>query len=234
LAFSDPGTDFLAWFSGKSVDGVSRRGKYIVISIPPKSLIIHLRMSGDIRVETDDAGTLQKHDRFLLRFADGLRMVFNDTRKFGRIWLTATPETLFAALGIEPLSEAFNAEWLRTNLGARKTAIKALLLNQSFIAGLGNIYTDEILFQAGILPTRKAFTLRSDEIERLPEIIKSVLQTGIKNNGASIDWVYRGGNFQNHFQVYQRAGAPCYRCGTPIVKDVVGQRGTHYCPYCQH
>ncbi len=111
--------------------------------------------------------------------------------------------------------------------------IKALLLDQSFIAGLGNIYTDEALFLAGINPRRRTCDLTGTEIGRLTESIKAVLQTGIKQNGASIDRVYRGGNFQNHFQVYQCTGKPCPVCGTPIEKISVHQRATHYCPNCQ-
>ncbi len=233
LAFSDSDAGFLPWFPGKLIQEITRRGKYIVISIPPKFLLIHLRMSGDIRVEREDAALIRQHDRFLLHFSDGFRMAFNDTRKFGRIWLTEHTEPVFSKLGIEPLSDEFNADWLTERLASRKTALKPLLLDQTFIAGLGNIYTDEALFLAGIRPTRKACELTSAEISRLPDAIKTVLKTGIRNNGASIDWVYRGGNFQNCFQVYQRVGQACYRCGAPIEKIVVNQRGTHFCPHCQ-
>ncbi|MHC1772275.1 MAG: bifunctional DNA-formamidopyrimidine glycosylase/DNA-(apurinic or apyrimidinic site) lyase [Flexilinea sp.] len=233
LAFSDADEGFLAWFVGKTVTNITRRGKFIVLSIPPKFMLIHLRMSGDIRVEREENLPHQKHDRFLLHFSDGFRMAFNDTRKFGRIWLTDSPEVFLQKLGIEPLSPSFTACWFAEHLKMKKTLIKALLLDQSFIAGLGNIYTDEALFLAGINPRRRACDLTGTEIEKLTESIKTVLRTGIKQNGASIDWVYRGGNFQNHFQVYHRTGKPCTVCGTLIEKISINQRATHYCPNCQ-
>jgi len=233
LAFSDAEEGFLPWFSGKAIMDITRRGKFIVFSIPPKSMLIHLRMSGDIRVEWEENQPPQKHDRFLMHFSDGFRMAFNDTRKFGRIWLTDSPEVFLQQLGIEPLSAAFTANWFKEHLNSKKTMIKALLLDQSFIAGLGNIYTDEALFLAGINPRRRACDLTGTEIGKLTESIKAVLQTGIKQNGASIDRVYRGGNFQNHFQVYQCTGKPCPVCGTLIEKISVHQRATHYCPNCQ-
>jgi formamidopyrimidine-DNA glycosylase len=108
-----------------------------------------------------------------------------------------------------------------------------LLLDQKFIAGIGNIYADEALHRARIHPQRQAASLSPDQATRLLKSIQDVLQAGIEANGASIDWVYRGGEFQNHFQVYQRGGESCYQCGTPIERIVVGQRGTHYCPQCQ-
>jgi formamidopyrimidine-DNA glycosylase len=111
--------------------------------------------------------------------------------------------------------------------------IKPLLMDQTFIAGLGNIYTDEALHQAGIHPLRSSASITRDEAEKLWQAIRDVLSEGIRNSGASIDWVYRGGGFQNTFRVYQRTGQPCLNCGTIILKIVLGQRGTHYCPECQ-
>jgi formamidopyrimidine-DNA glycosylase len=114
-----------------------------------------------------------------------------------------------------------------------KRQIKPLLLDQSFLAGLGNIYADESLNLARIHPLQRADRLTKAEARRLLASIRSVLAEGIRRNGASIDWVYRGGDFQNHFRVYQRTGQPCPRCGTPVERIVVGQRGTHFCPHCQ-
>jgi formamidopyrimidine-DNA glycosylase len=233
LAFSDADENFLAWFPGKTVEDVARRGKYVILSIPPKFLIIHLRMSGDLRVESKNSRINKKHDRFLIEFYDGYRLVFNDPRKFGRIWLVNHPEDVFQRLGIEPLSSSFTAAWMRENARKKKKVIKTLLLDQTFIAGIGNIYSDEALFQAGIHPNRKAEDLSDAEIDQLTHAIQNVLQAGIAQNGASIDWVYRGGNFQHHFQVYHRNGEPCFRCGTPIERTVIGQRSAHFCPKCQ-
>ena len=114
-----------------------------------------------------------------------------------------------------------------------KTQFKPLLLDQGFIVGLGNIYADEALHAAQLNPTRKANSVRFDQAERLLAAIRQVLEEGIRRNGASIDWVYRGGEFQNNFRVYQRTGKPCTVCGTPIQRRVIGQRSAHFCPVCQ-
>jgi formamidopyrimidine-DNA glycosylase len=118
-------------------------------------------------------------------------------------------------------------------LHERKRAIKPLLLDQHFLAGMGNIYADEALFRAGIHPIQSSETLDQKTSTTLLEAIRFTLARGIEANGASIDWVYRGGDFQNHFQVYQQTGNPCPRCGQPVNKTIVGQRGTHFCPHCQ-
>lgn len=234
LALSDV-ESFSAWFKGRAFRSVSRRGKYLLLEIDDRTLLIHLRMSGDLRtVPVDDP--IGKHDRFALTFEDKDRLVFRDARKFGRIWLVANPETVLAKLGVEPLSDDLSVDYLRTGLAKTKRAIKTVLLDQSFIAGLGNIYTDECLFLAGIHPAIPAADLvirAPEKIARLRETIREVLQEGIRKNGASFDWVYRGGDFQNYFNVYQQTGKPCPVCGTEIVRTVVGQRGTHYCPKCQ-
>ena len=233
LASSDA-EDFLSWFPGKTIMDITRRGKHVVLSIPPKFLIIHLRMSGDLRVESQDSHINKKHDRFLLEFCDGYRFVLNDPRKFGRIWLVSNPDLILNRLGIEPLSTCFTTAWMKEKIRQKKKAIKTLLLDQTFIAGIGNIYSDEALYLAGIHPNRKACDLSDAEIDQLTQAIQNVLRAGIAQNGASIDWVYRGGNFQHHFQVYHRSGEPCFRCGTPIVRSVIGQRSAHFCPVCQH
>lgn len=214
------------------IRSVSRRAKYIHIRTERCSLIIHLRMSGKLRLEAA-AEALQQHDRFLCRFADGTKLVFNDVRKFGRVWVTRSPETVFAGLGVEPLSDDFTASALMKLLKGKTGKIKTVLLDQSIIAGIGNIYADESLFRAGIHPERSASGLSGDEVSALHEAIRFVLQKGIEQNGASFDWAYAGGHFQNDFQVYQRTGSPCPRCGTPIERITVGQRGTHFCPRCQ-
>jgi len=233
LAGSDAAEGFLEWFPGKTIRDVSRRGKFILISIPPKTLLIHLRMSGDLKVTDGSGAEIGKHDRFRLAFTDGGRLVFSDPRKFGRIWLIAAPETVLGSLGIEPLDDGFTPEWLYDKLYTSNRMIKSVLLDQRVIAGLGNIYSDEALFSAGIHPARSARSLSTAEVARLVQAIQTVLRDGIQYNGASIDWVYRGGSFQHHFKIYGRTGEPCLICGTKIEKTTINQRGTHFCPRCQ-
>jgi formamidopyrimidine-DNA glycosylase len=160
-------------------------------------------------------------------------MIFNDARKFGRIWFDKTPQNIFNKLGIEPFDDSFTPVVFSERIKLKKKQIKTLLLDQSFIAGLGNIYTDESLHLAGIHPLRMANSLSEYEADKLLNAIRSTLQEGIARNGASIDWVYRGGEFQNNFRVYQKTGQACLVCGNIIERIVVGQRGTHFCPVCQ-
>jgi formamidopyrimidine-DNA glycosylase len=136
-------------------------------------------------------------------------------------------------LGPEPLSDEFTPEWLHRSLRSRRPRLKPQQLDQSFLAGLGNIYTDEALHRARLHPLRLSDTVTGAQARRLWEAVRTVLKEGIRRNGASIDWAYRGGEFQNYFRVYDRAGEPCPVCGAAIQRMVVGQRGTHICPRCQ-
>ena len=154
-------------------------------------------------------------------------------RKFGRVWLLRDTSDLFAKLGPEPFDQQLTAEVFADMLKNHARQLKPLLLDQSFLAGIGNIYADEALFRARLHPSRLSNSLTSSEAGDLLEAIRFVLTKGIDQKGASIDWVYRGGDFQNYFQVYQQTGNPCPRCGHPIEKTKVGQRGTHICPVCQ-
>lgn len=224
--------EFRARIAGQVIESVGRRGKFVLISLSEDTLLIHLRMSGDLLVEGQSTAPATHH-RLMLDLEGGIRLSFNDTRKFGRVWLVPDPATVLSSLGPEPLSPAFTPEELYRLLQARHRQIKPLLLDQSFIAGVGNIYADEALHLAKINPLRLSDTLEYGEVERLWASIREVLQEGIRRHGASIDWVYRGGDFQNHFRVYGRTGEPCPVCGTPIERIIVGQRGTHYCPECQ-
>jgi formamidopyrimidine-DNA glycosylase len=241
LALPDPQT-FEKRILGQTVVDVTRRAKFLQVNLDQDVLLIHLRMSGDIRVEpavTSEGQPVEllPHDRLVLDFTQGdqgsLRMVFNDPRKFGRVWLLNDPQEILGALGPEPLGDDFTVEVLLDRLHSSSRMIKPLLLDQAFLAGMGNIYTDEALYLAGIHPLRSAAGISPEETERLWASIRLVLNEGIRRNGASIDWVYRGGDFQNSFHVYQRTGLPCLRCGTQISRIVVGQRGTHFCPNCQ-
>jgi len=224
--------EFLGRLPGQTVQHLSRRAKLIQIHFDRDTLLIHLRMSGDLRVELISS-EIQKHDRLLLNFTDGLRLAFNDTRKFGRVWLTDDPAALTSHLGPEPLDEQFTAADLYDRLHLTQRLLKPLLLDQSFLAGLGNIYTDEALHRAGLHPLTPAGQLDEAAAARLLEAIRATLREGILRNGASIDWVYRGGDYQNFFRVYGRSGQPCPICGAPVQRIIVGQRSTHFCPVCQ-
>jgi formamidopyrimidine-DNA glycosylase len=217
---------------------IRRRGKYILLEFDIHIVLIHLRMSGDIRVHsissTDSLPSfIEKHDRFVIYFKEQIAMVFNDTRKFGRIWLVKSEDQVTGKLGPEPLAPGFTAKQFYKMLQGVQRQIKPLLLDQTFLAGLGNIYTDESLFLAGIHPRTISNTLDEEMSEKLLGSIREVLEEGIRRNGSSIDWIYRGGDFQNYFKVYQRTGDACFNCGQPILRILVGQRGTHFCPNCQ-
>jgi formamidopyrimidine-DNA glycosylase len=236
---------FKEQIKGQQVMEVSRRGKFLTLRLSTLHLLIHLRMSGDLAVKKGKI-KFEKHDRLILDLSSGpssgrgakgrnvkSSLVFNDTRKFGRVWLTKNMEEVTGKLGPEPLESDFTAQWLYKALGQRHRQLKPLLLDQTFLAGLGNIYTDETLHKAKLHPLTLSDSVTKKEATRLHEAIQATLKEGIRRNGASIDWVYRGGEFQNHFRVYDREGEPCPVCGTLIQKLIVGQRGTHICPNCQ-
>ena len=223
---------------GQTIQSLMRRGKFLVFSLLDYTLLIHLRMSGDMRMESarNDLGkpkSFKKHDRLALEFNNGQRLVFNDTRKFGRAWLVKNPSEVLGNLGPEPLDNALTPGTFFSRLHARRRQLKPLLMDQCFLAGLGNIYTDEALHLAKLHPLASSDQVTQEESARLLAAIREVLSEGIQRNGASIDWVYRGGDFQNHFRVYGRTGEPCPVCGTAIERITVGQRGTHFCPRCQ-
>jgi formamidopyrimidine-DNA glycosylase len=224
--------EFHGMLSGQRIREISRRGKFILIHLDKYVLIIHLRMSGDLQVRMD-GDALETHDRVEFVFAEGGRLVFNDTRKFGRIWLVGDESQVTGSLGPEPFDENLTGEQLFSMLQGSSRQIKPLLLDQEFLAGLGNIYSDEALFLAKIHPLRIARMVDAREATRLLETIRQVLNEGILHHGASIDWVYRGGDFQNYFRVYRRTGKPCVVCQVPIERIIVGQRSTHFCPKCQ-
>jgi formamidopyrimidine-DNA glycosylase len=224
--------EFIKQITGQVVQNVSRRGKFILITLNEWVLLFHLRMSGDLRVE-DQGEPIQKHDRLIIDFTDHLRLVLNDARKFGRAWLVKDEKEVLAGLGPEPLDPTFTGVDLFKSWHRSSRAIKALLLDQGLLAGVGNIYSDEALFQAKIHPLTPGKSLTEENCDQLLRAVRTVLEEGIRRNGASIDWVYRGGDFQNHFKVYQRTGQACEICGSPIERLVIGQRSSHFCPVCQ-
>jgi formamidopyrimidine-DNA glycosylase len=211
---------------------IGRRGKFIVLDLDQQTLIVHLMMSGDLKLVPgrNVLGPFD-HTRFILE--SGWELRFSDARKFGRIMLLDDPSTVFARLGPEPLDDSFTSADLKSKLRSRHRRLKPLITDQSFLAGIGNIYADEALNIAQLHPTRLSDNLKDHEIEALWHGIRTALKQGIEHNGASIDWVYQGGEFQNHFRVYGKKGESCPRCDNTIVRIVVGQRGTYYCPNCQ-
>lgn len=223
---------FPAQAAGRTIVGVSRRGKYIVFQLDRGALLVHLKMSGDLTV-VPRAAPADRHAHTVFELSNGHELRFSDTRKFGRVYLVGDPGDVTGELGPEPLSPEFTAQELARQLKGRRRLLKPLLLDQTFIAGLGNIYADEALHRARLHPLRRGDSLSPAEAKRLWRGIRDALQSGIRHNGASLDWVYRGGSFQNHFRAYQRTGEPCPRCGTPIRRIQVGQRSTHFCPECQ-
>ncbi len=229
---------FAARIAGQTFRAVDRRAKYILCHLDHDTLVVHLKMTG--RLYVTDAGAVHDADRwvhFRLDLDAGKQLRFSDSRKFGRVYLTGDVNTITGKLGPEPLEDAFTPEGFAASLTRRKAPIKAVLLDQTVVAGIGNIYADEALHRAKIHPLRPANSLKTDEIAVLTGTIREALQTGINHEGASINWYRKPdgtkGNSQDHFRAYGRTGKPCPNCGTPIEKIVVGQRGTHFCPQCQ-
>jgi formamidopyrimidine-DNA glycosylase len=217
---------------GQRIKSIGRRAKYLVFELSEDVMLVHLRMSGDLIV--GKAGEqLADHVRVSLTLDQDWQLAFNNPRKFGRIWLLEDPEAIFEKIGPEPLDPLLTGDQFYQRLQTRRRQIKPLLLDQGFIAGMGNIYTDEALNLARIHPLTRANEIPAKQADGLLKSIRKVLKEGIRRNGASIDWVYQGGDFQNYFRVYRRTGEPCPTCGTPVERIVVGQRGTHFCPSCQ-
>ena len=217
---------------GQRIEAVNRRAKFLSLSLSKDVLLVHLRMSGDLlAVLGGYQPTL--HDRLILKLSEDTTLVFSDPRRFGRVWLVNNPDAVLGHLGPEPLGPEFTPEWFYENLHSRRRQIKPLLLDQTFLAGMGNIYTDEALYAARLHPRMRSNRISPAQAEKLWQGIRDVLEAGIMRSGASIDWVYRGGDFQNQFRVYGRQDQPCLVCGSPIEKIVLGQRGTHFCPRCQ-
>jgi formamidopyrimidine-DNA glycosylase len=223
---------FTSMVTGQTFGRIGRRGKYLIFHLTKNKLLVHLRMSGDLF--TDHVNDpLNKHSRVYFELDKKNRLVFTDTRKFGRMWLVEDESDVLVDLGPEPLDDDFTSGVFGRRLKRYRRQLKPLLLDQKFIAGMGNIYTDEALFRAKIHPMRISNTLSDGEIKKLFKSLRDVLREGIERCGSSIDWVYRGGDFQNYFNVYQQDGQPCPDCGTEIQKLSVAQRGTHICPECQ-
>lgn len=230
--------EFAARITGQTVRAIHRRAKYILIELDHDYLVVHLKMTGRLYVTADDA--VHDADRWVhvrLQLDNGQQLRFSDARKFGFVALVNDLGAITGKLGPEPLTDDFTVEVLRERTGSHRKAIKALLLDQTFVAGVGNIYADEALYRARIHPLRPADSLNDDELIRLHAAIREALMMGVRTEGASIEWYRKPdgtiGDMQNHFRAYDREGQPCLSCGTSIIKIRVAQRGTHYCPTCQ-
>ena len=223
---------------GRTIERLWRRGKYMVVSLEDDvHLVMHLRMTGNFLLADEEP----KHTRVRMDLDDGQTLLFVDVRRFGTgdvlLGSDALAEYFSSRLGVEPLSPDFTAEALREQTRGRKQPVKAFLLNQERVAGVGNIYADEALWRARIHPLRPVGTLRRPQILALRDAVVETLNAGIDAKGASIDDFRHvdgaRGSFQDRFLVHDREGEPCVRCGTPIRKLRAAGRGTYVCEHCQ-
>lgn len=222
---------------GKTIGCIARRGKFLILETESyPSLVVHLGMSGRFYLD-DPANPRPKHTHAVLLLENGQELRYFDPRRFGGIWLTREPYAVMGHLGVEPLGPDLTEEYVSGVLQRRKVAIKNLLLNQQVIAGIGNIYADEILHRAKVRPMRPANSLSRDEISALYRAIVETLEQGIANRGTTFrdyrDGLNLPGSFQDHLRVYGREGQPCTECGHPVSRVVIGGRSSHYCEHCQ-
>lgn len=232
---------FCSHLKNHKFTAIERRGKYLVFNIDTGStLLLHLRMSGRLHLVLCDTPRRQ-HEHVIFSFHDGRQLRFHDTRKFGRIHLLDDPAKILGRLGPEPLAKGFTAALLAERLRQRNRLLKPLLLDQAFIAGLGNIYVDEALWDAKLHPNRIAASLSVPEIKALHRAIPKVLKRGLKNLGTSLGTgetnfysvARRRGRNKDELKVFRRTGLSCPRCQAQIQRIIVGQRSTHICPKCQ-
>ncbi|MDO8715454.1 MAG: bifunctional DNA-formamidopyrimidine glycosylase/DNA-(apurinic or apyrimidinic site) lyase [Dehalococcoidales bacterium] len=229
--------EFSSRLKGRKITGLGRRGKYLLAGLDNGEwLILHMKMSGSLLVRSASSAP-PRFTRAVLHLDDGSGIFFCDPRKFGRMWLVEDKESVIGELGPEPLEPAFTPAVLTQVLHKRKAPLKAVLCDQHVIAGIGNLYADEALYLAKIHPLRLAGSLTPVELKRLHRAILEVLLKGIKNKGASIENYVRPdgtpGSAHLEFMVPRKAGEPCIRCGTPVVRITVRGRGTYFCPKCQ-
>lgn len=242
LRFPVP-SDLAETLQGERVLNCTRRAKYLLIHFKTGVLLIHLGMSGSLRIFHPDhpkAADPDKHDHADIVFEDGTLLRYHDPRRFGMIlWFAGAAEhhPLLVSLGPEPLEAEFDADYLYDKLHKQKRAIKMALMDNAVVVGVGNIYANESLFQAGISPKRPANQITRKECAELVEIIRAVLKRAIAVGGSTLrDFVDSEGNsgyFQQEYTVYGRHNQPCVKCGSLIQKETIGQRGTFYCAHCQ-
>ncbi|MBV0934631.1 bifunctional DNA-formamidopyrimidine glycosylase/DNA-(apurinic or apyrimidinic site) lyase [Marinobacterium weihaiense] len=226
------------WVEGDRIQRVERRAKYLLLRFARGTLIIHLGMSGSLRIVAADAPA-GKHDHVDLVLDSGQRLRLTDPRRFGAVlWQdNGSEHSLLASLGPEPLEEAFSAEYLQQCCAGRRTAIKTLVMNAAVVVGVGNIYANEALFQAGIDPRRAAGRIAAARLVALTAAIKQVLAAAIEQGGTTLrDFVGgdgKPGYFKQELQVYGRGGEPCHRCLQPLSEVKLNQRSTVFCRHCQ-
>jgi formamidopyrimidine-DNA glycosylase len=232
---------FARILAGKRITGLERRGKYLLFNLDDDyGLAAHLRMTGRL-VLAASVDPLPPHTHIVWYLPGDLTLRWVDSRRFGRLYLARKDEVVFKTglkeLGPEPLDPAFNSATLAAICAGRRRPVKQVLLDQRLLAGIGNIYADEILFVAGLDPRRPAASLNQEEVACLRGAIQAVLEQGIANHGTSIrdyvDGSGRQGSNQDHLQVYSRTGRPCPRCSQILVRVRLGGRSTHFCPRCQ-
>lgn len=223
--------------AGRRIERLDRRGKFLIMALAGGLfLILHRRMTGNLVLRDRDAPR-ERFLRGIISLDNGQELRWEDQRKFGRWVLTDDPAGALAAMGPEPLEESWTAADLGAALHGRRAPVKAVLLDQRRVAGLGNIYVDEALHAAGIHPARSAGSLTPSEVVRLHAAVRDVLEKAIRLQGSSARHYVGGlgqrGSMQEQWQVYNRTGLPCYSCGTAIEKSRIAGRGTHLCPACQ-
>jgi len=221
---------------GHKVESLERRGKYLIFRLSNGgSLIIHLRMTGSLLLNPE---RVDRYARAAFCLSNGHRFVFSDRRRLGKMWLVENAESVVSKLGPEPLDETFTADVLRQRLSRHHVPIKAALLDQHIVAGIGNMYADEALFAARIHPLRRADELSVKEVRTLHNSIRRILRAAIGSKGASVDSYVRPlgelGTAHFDFKVAHRGGEPCPVCGGNVERLVVQNRGTYFCPRCQH
>ncbi|MBK1643638.1 DNA-formamidopyrimidine glycosylase [Thiocapsa imhoffii] len=230
--------------AGCTIRTLSRRSKYLLIELDRGSLLIHLGMSGSLRIVTADT-PVRKHDHLDLVLADQRCLRFHDPRRFGLfLWTDDTPECalqrhpLLRGLGLEPLSPGFDGEHLHRSAQQRRIAVKNFIMDPRVVVGVGNIYASESLFLAGIHPNRACHRISRERYRRLADTIRTVLEASIIQGGTTLrDFVREDGHpgyFARSLRVYGRAGEPCGVCATPLRQQRIGQRSSVYCPRCQH
>ena len=229
--------EFCYRLPGQLITGVTRRGKYLMFSLSSDNvMVIHLKMSGSLLLKPATAPPV-KYTRVIIHLDGESIVLFRDPRKFGAMWLVEDPKPMIAKLGPEPLDGSFTPKFLAQRLDKRTAPIKAILLDQSFVAGIGNMYADEALFSARIHPLRLGRSLSSDEIKRLHRAIKDVLSSGIAGKGASIENYFRPdgtlGKAHYEFRVAHGRNMTCNIHKVSIVRITVRNRGTYFCPICQ-
>lgn len=223
----------------QSIHEINRYGKYLIFHIGKYKLIVHLRMEGKFYIKPVSE-IRNKHEHVIFHFTDGTTLRYHDTRKFGTMELLAEKEESSSGLktiGLEPFEKGFTFSYLKEKIHSKARAIKTVLLDQHIVAGLGNIYVDEVLFLSQIHPSRLAKNLSDGEIKRIIKNSQDVLTKAIDLGGSTIRSYTSSlgvtGRFQNELFIHMRQGEPCKVCGTIIEKTRVGGRGTYYCPHCQ-